>query len=123
MTEKRRSNPDRWANDSGVSAADAQRLEIEARKRGLDAVTYEMSRAIPTSVVRDLVNDARAFAQQNKLSRGREPTPQLGPIDPTPLGPPVGLNIIDRLCEAQAKRDADEELARRLDLARRLKGG
>jgi hypothetical protein len=45
-----------------MSLTDARRraaLEAEARRLCLDPVTLEMSEAVPTSLVRDIVNDSR----------------------------------------------------------------
>jgi hypothetical protein len=64
-------------------------------------------------VIRDLVADSRAFAQQQKPKYRPEPAPR-GPLEPRKLGPPEGIEIIDRMMDAQDKRDLAEEVARRL---------
>jgi hypothetical protein len=112
-------NRDRWSNET--DPRDAQRLEIEAKRHGLDPVTYEMSRAVPTDLVRDLVRDGRQFyrgrSDFNRLAG--DPTPTK-PLEPIPLGPMAGQSLADAMCEAQARRDMEEELARRMDIAIKL---
>jgi hypothetical protein len=119
MTDKVH-NRDRWSNET--DPRDAQRLEIEAKRHGLDPVTYEMSRAVPTDLVRDLVRDGRQFARaRSDFVKPADPgrTPQ-APPPAIPLGPMAGQSLADAMCEAQARRDAQEEIARRVSIANTL---
>jgi hypothetical protein len=118
-----RANRDRWSDTSGVSPADAQRIETEAKRHGLDPHVYEMSRAIPTDLVQALVRDGRSWdrgrsAYTKPVDADRRPEP---PLDPIPLSNPPGISMIDRMVEEQSRREYEAEIARRLDVATKLK--
>jgi hypothetical protein len=113
--DKPRANRERWNNSTDPH--DAQRLEIEAKRHGLDPVTYEMSRAVPTDVVRSLVEDARSFQLQTRARwKPDEPAPR-GPLEPVKLSTPY-VNLVDRVADAFAAEDRAEALAKAQRLRR-----
>jgi hypothetical protein len=118
MTGKR-SNPVRW-NADGTDPISAAKSAAEAKRRNLPQWQHEMSQNVGTDVVRSLVEDSRAFAQQNNLSRGRQPEPMRA-IEPARLQTPY-VSVVDRLCEAQAKADFEAEVVRRMEIAAKVKG-
>jgi len=79
-----------------------------------------MVEAVGTDVIQDLVADSR---RRYTAERKPEPEPVRGTgwVEPAPLKPPDGINIIDAMCEAQDRADrADrlrEEMERRKALA------
>jgi hypothetical protein len=121
MTEGKRSNRERWNNET--DPRDAQRIEAEAKRHGLDAHVYEMSRAIPTDLVQALVRDGRSWARGRTdfVTRVDQAAPAK-PLDPIPLSNPPGISMIDRMVEEQSRREYEAEIARRLDVAGKLKG-
>jgi hypothetical protein len=88
-----------------MSLTDARRraaLEAEARRLCLDPVTLEMSEAVPTSLVRDIVNDSRrgvteprSMIEQSKA----EPKPVQSAERPIEPRPKSETDLIDRLVE------------------------
>ena len=105
---------------SGENIFDQLDLEAEARRRGISVTQLRMLKATPNSVVFDLVDDAfrsnPVTGQRNPQSgKGSQPAPGSGWVEPTPLKPPPGIELIDGLVDEQDRRD-------RLDLARKLMG-
>ena len=91
---------------------------IEAFKRQLAIsasltpnVVREMAAAVPTSLVRDIVNDSRrgvtppSSLASDPDKKPEEPTRGTGHYDPAPLRPPPGVEICDRLMDVQDLRD------------------
>jgi hypothetical protein len=75
---------------------------------------------VPTDLVQDLVSDAfrsNPVTGQRNPQSGKAPSsaPGSGWVEPTPLKPPPGIELIDGLVNEQDRRD-------RLELARKLKG-
>src|SRR6516164_7780207 len=104
MTDKVH-NPDRWNHSTDPVAA--ARSAAEAKARGLPQWQHEMTSVVDDQLVRSLVSDGRSFARARSdfvkpVDVGR--TPQ-APLEPVKLGPYSGQSIIDRMCEAQARRD------------------
>lgn len=83
----------------------------------------EMARAVPTSLVRDIVNDFRGGpATLRPLARqSEEPPPAVGG-GTVPLGPQPGIAAIDAIAKGFAEREKLEELAKLVDVANKLKG-
>ncbi len=89
----------------------------------------EMVRAVPSSVVADLVNDFRRgpsrpsslTAQQNRAVPEQNPRGS-GWVAEIPIGPPAGVELCDRLIDTQDILDR-VELEQQLGNARSFKGG
>jgi hypothetical protein len=66
----------------------------------------EMARTVPTGMLRDIVHDNRAptgrpgMIPQQSDARAPVPSPTPGWVDPTPLRPPPGIELIDRAVNA-----------------------
>jgi hypothetical protein len=117
-------NSDDYSSPSETAARDAE-LEREARRRGLAPWQLAAERAVPTNVVRGLVEDAyrsnpvtggKSMAEKPKAERGT------GYRDASPLGPQPGINYVDALCDAQDARDRAEKIAELQAQIRTLKG-
>src|SRR5262245_60420960 len=84
----------------------------------------EMAKAIPESVMRGIVADARRPNPANPPTPS-QPTTQVqrgsGCIDERPLEPPPGISHIDAMVKAQDAQDR-AELARKIAQARLSKG-
>jgi hypothetical protein len=85
-----------------------QRRAAEARAQGRQEWELEAERAVPTSLIRDVVGDAYKGISQSTSqllpSRTQEkPRPASGGT--MELKPPPGIDIIDRMCEAQDRAD------------------
>src|SRR5262249_28899293 len=84
-----------------------QRLAAAAKAQGRQEWELEAERAVPTSLLRDIVGDAiNGISQSTSLIPPRqrsEAEPRNGGT--TPIGPPPGIAIIDQLCEAQDRID------------------
>jgi hypothetical protein len=82
-----------------------------------------MSSVVGDDLMRDLVRDGRSFARARSdfvkpVDADRKPSPA---AEPVPLAPPPGISTIDRLCEEAARQEYEAEIARRLDVAAKLK--
>jgi hypothetical protein len=82
-----------------------------------------MSQAVGDDLVRSLVADGRQFARARSdfvkpVDVDRKPEPA---ADAIPLSNPPGISVIDRLCEEAARQEYEAEIARRLDVAAKLK--
>jgi hypothetical protein len=81
----------------------------------------EMARAVPTSLVRDIVNDFRGGPTVPKpLVPPGDPPPPVATT--TPLGPPRDIKYVDAIALGFAERERREALAQQLDVERKLKG-
>jgi hypothetical protein len=89
----------------------------------------DMARAVPTSVVRDIVNDFRGGPAQLQplsefLNKGRpvaEPPKAEAPTVPVDSKRP-GQDLADAIAIGFANREKAEELAKLVDVANKLKG-
>jgi hypothetical protein len=88
------------------------------------AALREMVKAIPESVMRGLRSDAQ---KPNPVTMGPNPQPQTQPVqrgsgwrDEVPISSPPGIELCDRLVDAQDKIDR-AELAMKLAKAEMLK--
>jgi hypothetical protein len=86
-----------------------QKLAAEANAQGRQEWELDAERAVPTSLIRDIVSDAyRGIAQSTSMipdrhrSQDRPRPPSGGTV---PIQPPPGIEIIDRLCQAQDRAD------------------
>jgi hypothetical protein len=82
----------------------------------------EMARAVPTSVVRDIVRDFGSGPAKLRplVPQSEEPPP---PVATTiPLGPQRDIAAIDAIAKGFADRERAEELAKLVDVASKLKG-
>jgi hypothetical protein len=95
-------------------------MEELARIKGVSVTQLRMLLAAPTDVVRAIVMDNRNFSNSTSLlppKPGPQAEPQRGNgwATPTPLGPPPGVALCDRMVDQQDRID-------RRELERRLKG-
>jgi hypothetical protein len=110
----------RWDRQNVDHAKQAE-LAAEAKRRGLSEATLEMSRAVPTDLVRDLVADFRTpppgpssiiktdpKAETRRTTSTSEPRPLLTPY----------VSELDRVAESFAAEDR----AKRAKELRELKG-
>ena len=89
----------------------------------------EMAQALPTSVVRDIVNDFRGGPAQLQplsefLNKGRpvaDPSPAVGGTVPRDNKVP-GQDLMDAIARRFADRERAEEIAKLVDVANKLKG-
>jgi hypothetical protein len=82
----------------------------------------EMARAVPTSLIRDIVKDFGSGPAQLRplVPPSADPPPAVATT--VPLGPPPGIAAIDAIAKGFADREKIEELAKQIDIARKLKG-
>jgi hypothetical protein len=82
----------------------------------------EMARAVPTSLVRDIVNDFRGGPTVPKplVPPSEEPAPAQATTVPLGLSPHV--KYVDAVALGFAERERAEAIAHQLDIARKLKG-
>jgi hypothetical protein len=89
-----------------------ERLAAEARRLGIQPWQLEMSRAVGTDLMRDIVRDHRGGAQRpvSVLQSGPEPVVERGSgwVEPRPLESPAGVAICDRLVDVQDALDRAE---------------
>jgi hypothetical protein len=116
----------KWSSDDYGSpsqdAAHNAQLEAEARKRRLAPWQVSAERAVPTSLVRDLVSDARRPVTGGmRRSVAEEPPSRSGWRTPAPLKTPH-VAACDRLVDAQDAQDRLERLAQMRAQLRQLKG-
>jgi hypothetical protein len=86
----------------------------------------EMAQAVPTSLVRDIVNDFRGGPAQLRplaefLNKGPVAEPPLAVATTVPLGPQPGIAAVDAIAKGFADREKLEELAKLADIAAKLK--
>jgi hypothetical protein len=118
----------KWSSDDYGSpaedAANKAELEQEARRRGMEPWRLAAARAVPTEVVRGLVEDAcRSNPVTGGGSQAEKPKARgTGWYDAKPLGPQPGINYIDALCDAQDVRDRAEKIAQLQAQLKALKG-
>jgi hypothetical protein len=90
----------------------------EAARRGLSITQYKMLEATPPDVMRGLREDARRSNPMVPSSavpqkEWRAPVVRgTGWSDPVPLGPPSGINHVDRIAGAFAAEDQRERIKR-----------
>jgi hypothetical protein len=84
-----------------MSIDDARRdaaRAAQARRMGIPEWALEMVQAVGTDVIQDIVADSRrSWTAEPKPEP--EPVRGTGWVDPAPLAPPPGINIIDQMCE------------------------
>jgi hypothetical protein len=81
----------------------------------------EMARAVPTSLVRDIVKDfGRGPTQLKPMVPPGEPPPAVAST--VPIGPPAGIQHVDAIAKGFADREKLEELAKLMDVASKLRG-
>jgi hypothetical protein len=96
-------------------------IEIDRQRNArLNPTLAAMQQAVPDTLMRDLVNDQRRGVSEPSslaLKRDAKPEPERyrpSHYDPTPLGPPPGVDILDRLMDQE---DAKDRRARIVDAA------
>jgi hypothetical protein len=114
-------NPDDYGSPSEDAASKAQ-LEAEARRRGMEPWRLSAARAVPTDVVRGLVEDAyRSNPVTGGGSMAQKPVERgTGWYEPKPLGPSEHQRYVDQLCIADAERQKLEEMAKLQEQLRKL---
>jgi hypothetical protein len=80
----------------------------------------EMARAVPTSLIRDIVRDGGPAQLRPLAPPPSDPPPAVATT--VPIGPPPGVAAIDAIAKGFADREKAEELAKLLDVASKLKG-
>jgi hypothetical protein len=93
-------------------------MEELARLKGISVTQLRMELAAPTDVIRAIVADNVGSIHDRRSSllpprREPEAPRSTGWQDPKPLGPPEGIDLVDRLVDAQDERDR-RELERKL---------
>ena len=116
----------KWSSDDYGSpsqdAAHNAQLEAEARKRRLAPWQVSAERAVPTSLVRDLVSDARRPVTGGMRRSMAEERPKAsGWRDAAQLATPHVAQV-DAIAESFAQRDRLEELAKLREQMQQLKG-
>ena len=107
----------RW-DKSEIDYSKQAEIAAEAKRRGISEATLEMSRAVPTDLVRDLVSDFRRGVSQPS-SIASPPKVEIETRRATSTSEPVslmvpGLRWIDQQCDvadAIARRRRARELA------------
>jgi hypothetical protein len=105
-------------------ATDRAKLEADARRLGLAPNTLEMSRAVGTDLIRDIVADGRRHSPvqprgnlpdpQTSLSAARPAIGENGWVDPPAIADwrPPGLAVMDRMMDVQDAQDRAERARR-----------
>ena len=99
----------RW-DRQGVDHARQAEVAAEAKRLGVSEATLEASRAVPTSLVQDIVSDfRRGVAQPSSIAAPSkpkvEPKKGTGWSEPLPLSNPPGVDLADRLTDQQDQID------------------
>jgi hypothetical protein len=91
----------------------------EAALRGLQPYQVRANRAVPDRLIRDLVADARKGISQSasmipdrQRSEDKPRAPSGGTVE---IKPPPGIDIIDRMCEAQSRADRAAAIRQRIE--------
>jgi hypothetical protein len=97
-----------------------QRRAAEANAQGRQEWELDAERAVPTSLIRDIVSDAyRGIAQSTSMIPDRQRSqdrPRAASGGTVPIQPPPGINYIDRMCEAQDRIDRAAAARVRVDI-------
>jgi hypothetical protein len=80
----------------------------------------EMARAVPTSLIRDIVRDGGPAQLRPLVPPSADPPPAVATT--VPLGPPPGIAAIDAIAKGFEDRERAEAIANQMDIARKLKG-
>jgi len=103
----------RWDKE-GIDPVRQAELAKEARERGLPEYVVEASRAVPDSLVRDLVNDFRRGPSLPSSMAQKGPAPEVkrgtGWQADVPLRQPPGVDLIDRMVKGQDQLDQLERI-------------
>jgi hypothetical protein len=103
-----------------------QRRAAEAKVRGLQEWQLDAMRAVPDSLIRDIVGDARRGISTSASmipDKRADGTPRAPSGGTTEIKPPPGVNYVDALCDAQDRRDrlaAIRQAAENAEIERRL---
>jgi hypothetical protein len=115
----------RWTQDDYASPAEdaAQRAQLEAEARRTGRQPWEVSaeRAVPTNVVRDVVNDFRSPAPLRSQVE-KPPERGTGWYTPPALRPPDGINHVDAIGQSFDVQERAAKLAELKQTLRVLKG-
>ena len=110
--------PGRWEKE-GVDHVRQAELAREAKQRGLPEYVIEAARAVPTDLVRSLVDDFRrgpslpsSMAQSGPKVEEKRPSF----TEPAPLDVP-GIKYVDQLCDHFDRLDRAERVKQALELA------
>jgi hypothetical protein len=83
-----------------------QMRERQANSWMPPSAIHDLVAAEPRGFMQGVLRDARAptgrpgMIPQEQMSNARAPSPTPGWVDPTPLGPPPGIGLIDRAVNA-----------------------
>jgi hypothetical protein len=102
-----------------TTAAENELIECMAKMLGLSITQYLMLKAVPDSLMADIVADARRGISQSASmlpdQRSKPVERGTGWVEPRPLRPPDGAEpggLIDQMCEADAQREKLEKVAK-----------
>ena len=118
----------RWSDDGIGPVEEAKRneaLQREAKALGLQPWQLRAMRAVPTDVVRDIVNDSRTYdpaprsmAAKPAGSEEKKPVQRgTGWVNAVPLGPQPGAEHIERIADHFARLDKAARVKQALELA------
>jgi hypothetical protein len=108
------------------NAMENELLERAAKALGLSVTQYLMMKAVPDSLMRDIVMDNRRGISNSASmipdrERNKPVTKGSGWVEPTPLGPPPGIATIDAMVEADTQRQRHEaQVKLNLEIAEEL---
>jgi hypothetical protein len=79
----------------------------------------EMIRAVPDSLLRDIVNDSRRgpAAPSSLASSVQSEKPRAPSGGTTPIQPPPGIKYVDQLCDAADRRDRAVRVQQEMEAA------
>jgi hypothetical protein len=102
------------------SNAENALLEAAAKMLGISVTEYLMRRAVPDDLMRDIVNDFRGGMPQSTSILPDQPSVPVkrgsGWVKETPLRPPDGVELIDKIMEADTARQRQEAVAKTVKL-------
>jgi hypothetical protein len=101
------------------TAAETELLERAAKMLGLSVVQYLMMKAVPDSLMHDIVMDNRRGISNSASMLPPQPSKPVergtGWVEPAPVRQPPGAEpggLIDQMCEAEAQREKAEKIAK-----------
>jgi hypothetical protein len=102
------------------SNAENALLEAEAKRLGISVTQYLMMKAVPDSLMADIVRDFRGGMPQSTSMMPDQPSKPVvrgsGWVGERPLRPPDGVGLIDRMVEADTQRQRQEAIAKTVKL-------
>jgi hypothetical protein len=103
-----------------MSTAADELLEQLCKRLGISVTQYLMQRAVPDSLMRQIVNDFRGGMPQSASmlpDQASKPVVRgCGWVPERPLRPPDGVELIDQMVEADTARQRQEAVAKTVKL-------